>query len=104
MDAKEAYPPPNPQYTQQQPQMQQGMSMTGGGNRNVKGLPVVDKDGKEVGRDWSHGLCSCTDACGTCEFSFSYLFFSSFSLFFPSRFFFLFSSFFFLISLLSAFH
>ncbi|KAF8157214.1 PLAC8 family-domain-containing protein [Crassisporium funariophilum] len=33
----------------------------GGGNRNAKNMPV-DADG----RDWSHGLCGCCGAFGTC--------------------------------------
>ncbi|TFK23010.1 PLAC8-domain-containing protein [Coprinopsis marcescibilis] len=33
----------------------------GGGNRNAKNLPVT-----AGGRDWSHGLCDCCSAPGTC--------------------------------------
>jgi Cys-rich protein (TIGR01571 family) len=48
---------------QQQPTGTHGMVVApgGGGNRNAKNMPV-DADGRE----WSHGLCGCMSACGTC--------------------------------------
>ncbi|KAL0958499.1 hypothetical protein HGRIS_000642 [Hohenbuehelia grisea] len=56
--AEKATPPM--QY--QQPQPMQGMTVApGGGNRNVKNLPM-DGDGRE----WSHGLCDCCSDAGTC--------------------------------------
>jgi len=46
----------------QQPQATRGMSVVaGGGNRNVKDLPM-DTDG----RLWSNGLCDCGGDIGTC--------------------------------------
>jgi len=49
---------------QQQPGATNGMVVApgGGGNRNAKNMPV-DADGRE----WSHGLCGCFSACGTCK-------------------------------------
>lgn len=38
-----------------------GMQVNGG-NRNAAGKPL-NSNGK---RDWSHGLCGCFEACGTC--------------------------------------
>jgi len=51
---------------QQQPSVSNGMVVApgGGGNRNAKNMPV-DADGRE----WSHGLCGCMSACGTCTLS-----------------------------------
>jgi Cys-rich protein (TIGR01571 family) len=60
-------PPMNSQHSapphQMQPQPTQAMSVggTGGGNRNVKNLPV-----QSDGREWSNGLCDCCDEPGTC--------------------------------------
>jgi hypothetical protein len=57
------------QNVQQQPQVwhqpmaQPGMSIRGGGgNRNVKNLPMGPN-----GREWSHGLFSCCDKPSTCQ-------------------------------------
>ncbi|KAG8916290.1 hypothetical protein FRC02_004071 [Tulasnella sp. 418] len=50
---------------QQQPQPTPPMQPTAsglGGNRNFLNKPL-DQDGN---REWSHGLCSCTEQCGTC--------------------------------------
>ena len=47
-------------YTQQ-PTPNPGMTVGGGGNRNVKNLPV----GAD-GREWSEGLLDCFGDCGTC--------------------------------------
>jgi len=49
-------------YQSQQPMPTMGMKV-GGGNRNAAGKPL-DSNGK---REWSHGLCGCFEACGTCE-------------------------------------
>jgi Cys-rich protein (TIGR01571 family) len=52
---------PNP--NNQQPSATQGMVVgsRGGGNRNVRNLPVI----AGRGRPWSDGLCSFSDLCGT---------------------------------------
>ncbi|KAF7289431.1 HD domain-containing protein [Mycena chlorophos] len=47
-------------YINQQPMATMGMKA--GGNRNALGKPM-NSDGK---REWSHGLCDCFSACGTC--------------------------------------
>ncbi|KAF8885345.1 PLAC8 family-domain-containing protein [Infundibulicybe gibba] len=44
-----------------QPEPTNEMSITPGGNKNVKNLPI-DNDGRE----WSNELCSCCDDAGTC--------------------------------------
>ncbi|EAU82184.2 hypothetical protein CC1G_11374 [Coprinopsis cinerea okayama7 len=44
-----------------QPQPQMVVQQGGGGNRNVKNLPLGPD-----GREWSNGLCSCCDEPGTC--------------------------------------
>ncbi|KAK2464731.1 hypothetical protein APHAL10511_003307 [Amanita phalloides] len=62
---QQPYPVPHPFQTfvvQQQPMPVVGMSVVGSGNRNVKNLPR-DATGR---REWSFGLCSCFDDCGTC--------------------------------------
>jgi hypothetical protein len=57
------------QYTQyiQQPQAMPVMSISAGGNRNAKNMPM-DADG----RDWSNGLCDCCNEPGTCMFNSAY--------------------------------
>ncbi|KAJ7065305.1 PLAC8-domain-containing protein [Mycena amicta] len=50
-------------YIAQQPMPTMGMKQ--GGNRNALGKPL-NSSGK---REWSHGLCDCFGACGTCCYS-----------------------------------
>ena len=53
-----------PTYQNSQPGPMPGMNASGN-PRNAANKPM-DEEGK---REWSHGFCSCCDACGTCMFA-----------------------------------